>query len=55
MTAEVGKSEAIKMNSKKELFDLLKKADRGKNEYLTDLFRNLPEETAKVIFWSRAF
>lgn len=47
MTAEVGKSEAIKMNSKKELFDLLKKADRGKNEYLTDLFRNLPEETAK--------
>ena len=28
MTAEVGKSEAIKMNSKKELFDLLKKADR---------------------------
>ena len=36
------------MNSKKELFDLLKKADRGKNEYLTDLFRNLPEEKRYV-------
>ena len=35
------------MNSKKELFDLLKKTESGKKEYLTDLFRNLPEETAK--------
>ena len=37
------------MNSKKELFELLKRADRGKNEYLIDLFRNIPEETAKQL------